>query len=473
MNAYGSAPRGYGDIGKVSTDFGAEQERIAQQQRLADLLQAQGMKGTQGGMVGPVYVKPSITQGLSQLLSAYMGGKMHADAATQKGEIGAQKGAMLADIMQRAGQPTQTTETPLPEGQMGPGAPMTTGPNYAELTGEAMRVDPSYAPIVQGQQRAAEHKAQLEDALRSREALAREGQYSREADKERDRLAREAQDKRDIQARADRDKELAAYRLTLQGAINAGRGHGGGGGGPAPAPMPTGTPEAPPKISGLKRDKLGNITLSPDVQANVAKPLEDARNATAALRTINDLERYIDDPNMPASGIGATAANLGQFLPDAMKPESSKVISGYEGARNKLMSVVNDPRMKGNPAIYEGKKVLETINDPTATKAVKKEAIDRFRQSSEMVLNAHNTGLDQFDEPTLKRLEAMGITKLDVPKPFESVRSVAGKVKPAQAVGAGPLPASAAPPPEQRVAGQKYQTPRGMMTWTGTGWLAN
>lgn len=43
---------------------------------------------------------------------------------------------------------------------------------------------------------------------------------------------------------------------------------------------------------------------------------------------------------------------------------------------------------------------------------------------------------------------------------------------PAQAIQAPP-PAASAPPLAQRVVGRAYQTPRGMMKWSGTGWLPN
>jgi hypothetical protein len=57
-----------------------EQQKLERQRKLAEAMAAQSQTPLKGGMAGQVYVPPSITQGMAQLLQGYGAGKMRQDA---------------------------------------------------------------------------------------------------------------------------------------------------------------------------------------------------------------------------------------------------------------------------------------------------------------------------------------------------------------------------------------------------------
>jgi len=67
-------------------------EELARQQKYADLLRQQAFTPTEGKMVGNIYVKPSITQGLAKMMQAYGARTIEDEAVKHRAEI-AQKQA--------------------------------------------------------------------------------------------------------------------------------------------------------------------------------------------------------------------------------------------------------------------------------------------------------------------------------------------------------------------------------------------
>ena len=63
------------ELSGVDPETSAELRKLKRQQDITDLLMQRGMESPQGKMVGDVYVKPSWTQGVSQLVNAYLSGQ--------------------------------------------------------------------------------------------------------------------------------------------------------------------------------------------------------------------------------------------------------------------------------------------------------------------------------------------------------------------------------------------------------------
>ena len=59
----------------LDPDTTAELRRLRREQAIVDEMARQGMTPLQGGMVGNVYVRPSITQGLANLANSYFAGE--------------------------------------------------------------------------------------------------------------------------------------------------------------------------------------------------------------------------------------------------------------------------------------------------------------------------------------------------------------------------------------------------------------
>ena len=63
------------ELSGIDPEQSAELRKLKRQQDITDLLMQRGMESPQGKMVGDVYVKPSWTQGVSQLVNAYLSGQ--------------------------------------------------------------------------------------------------------------------------------------------------------------------------------------------------------------------------------------------------------------------------------------------------------------------------------------------------------------------------------------------------------------
>lgn len=83
--------------------YDAEQRELDRRAQYAELLRQQGMEAPQGGMAGRIYVGPSWTQGLAQMLKAYGGGKGVRMADEQSRELAAQRHKEIADALRGYG----------------------------------------------------------------------------------------------------------------------------------------------------------------------------------------------------------------------------------------------------------------------------------------------------------------------------------------------------------------------------------
>lgn len=166
------------------TEFDADPEtaaeliRLKRQQSIADEMMKQGQQNIQGQMVGGVYVKPSITQGIAQLFNAYSGRK--ASEGVEEGYKGladrkAQETAAAIDNYKRGtmGVPEQPMGPPTEQGQMG--------------------VQPAITPSPEQRRQAI-----IEAAISSNPRLSKMGQLDFQTDMKKEDRAIAFQDKLDV-----------------------------------------------------------------------------------------------------------------------------------------------------------------------------------------------------------------------------------------------------------------------------------
>lgn len=78
----------------MQPDLQLDQDQIARNRQIADMLRQQSQTPMQGQMVGQIYVPPSWTQGLAKLVQGYQSGQMNKQADTDSR-------ALAAQLMQR------------------------------------------------------------------------------------------------------------------------------------------------------------------------------------------------------------------------------------------------------------------------------------------------------------------------------------------------------------------------------------
>lgn len=165
--------------------------KLKRQQAIADAMMQRGQQPLQGGMVGRVYVPPSITQGLAQLFNAYSGRK--ASQGVEEGYKGladrkAQETAQAIANYKRGtmGTPEQPMGPPTEQGQMG--------------------VQPAITPSPDQR-----HQAIIEAAVSSNPRLSKMGQMDFQLD------ARKKDKEASIKSRMDElQYRLAEGRITKQ-----------------------------------------------------------------------------------------------------------------------------------------------------------------------------------------------------------------------------------------------------------------
>lgn len=95
--------------------YDAKQQEIDRRAQYAEMLRQQGMEAPQGGMAGGIYVAPSITQGLAQMLKAYGGRKGVETADRQSQALASERQAKMAEALKgygAGGDPTALLENP-------------------------------------------------------------------------------------------------------------------------------------------------------------------------------------------------------------------------------------------------------------------------------------------------------------------------------------------------------------------------
>lgn len=102
----------------------AELMRLRRQQQMADAMMGQSQQPLQGGMVGQVYVPPSITQGLAKLMQGYVSGKSSEGVQEGYKKLADRKAQMFAESVAglkrlRSGSPEQPMGPPTEDGEMG------------------------------------------------------------------------------------------------------------------------------------------------------------------------------------------------------------------------------------------------------------------------------------------------------------------------------------------------------------------
>lgn len=145
----------------------------------------------------------------------------------------------------------------------------------------------------------------------------------------------------------------------------------------------------------------------------------------------------------------------------------------FAGARQIPGATMPDPTKPGDTIINPD---FEKQFPPAKVVAARSAAAQVFQQTRDVTkaANAYTQTLGVQAGSSYTPPQPAGISSLWMGKgtpgaivPPVGAAPQAGPVTPAAPMGAQTQPA---PPPEQRRAGQVYQTPKGPLTWTGTGW---
>lgn len=167
-------------------------------------------------------------------------------------------------------------------------------------------------------------------------------------------------------------------------------------------------PSEPGKISGLKRDSQGNVTLDPGVAKDVGASSAVAESATKALRDIENFEKTDTIKNASSSAPGRMLSSVQSAL--GIEGERRKADDRFKSFIAQISPLVNgdNPMLKGGVNLFEAKQALAAISDPTSSDAVKAENVARLKSIMQQNINRHDEMVSRFDEETQKYLGARG-----------------------------------------------------------------
>lgn len=225
----------------------------------------------------------------------------------------------------------------------------------------------------------------IEDAQKTA-ALADKAQARADAE----RVRREDQAFRAGESAKDRASRLQAAQVKAAGS--------GAGGGPI-------APAEPGKISGLKKDKQGNISLSPDLQKALGPLAASYEQAARGLTEIENIIPQIDKAS--ASGIGSAVSGAQRYL--GIETDRRKADEALTRFATAMLPTMDSPLMKGAPSEGDARRALATINDPQSTSSQKTLAVNALKTALNESVSRYTSSMDQFDAPTKQRLAAAGI----------------------------------------------------------------
>lgn len=173
------------------------------------------------------------------------------------------------------------------------------------------------------------------------------------------------------------------------------------------APSSANIPTEPGKLSGLERDRQGNITLSKDITDGLRDAARQFTNAERGLRELATIEKENYIQKASASGAGALVVSGQRFM--GYEGDMRKASEALDRFANSALGIIESPLMKGAPSEADARRALSVINDPASSVETKKEAIGQLKAALEEARTRYRESIDQFDTPTRQRLKASGL----------------------------------------------------------------
>lgn len=181
----------------------------------------------------------------------------------------------------------------------------------------------------------------------------------------------------------------------------------------------------PGKLSGLERDRQGNLTLSKDITDGLRDAARQFTNAERGLRELSTIEQNDYVNKASASGAGALAVAGQRFV--GYEGDMRKASEALERFANSALGIIESPLMKGAPSEADARRALSVINDPSSSVETKKEALGQLKTALEEARDRYRDSVEQFDTPTKQRLKAAGLP-IPTPSPAAAQKNTPGSV---------------------------------------------
>lgn len=171
-----------------------------------------------------------------------------------------------------------------------------------------------------------------------------------------------------------------------------------------PNQRPQGDPE---KVSLIVSDRNGNRKLDSSAADILSATYSAAIQGRGALEALDKAIAVADIA--PESKIGSAAAAASSWVP-GMKSAAQEAAEAINSAvKTALAALKDDPRVKGAPSNRDIESIEQTISDPTASPAQKREAMNRVKRMIETVVTASNTAIGELDDESLRYLRGVGM----------------------------------------------------------------
>lgn len=349
----------------LDPETAAELRKLRRQQQMADEMYKRGMQPMQGQMVGGVYVRPSITQGLSNMANAYMSGQeqnridegykalgdkrkaveLAASEALKRGTMGTPE-SMTGQAYPAGGNPDE-------QGGMGFSPAVTPTPEQRRnaimeaMMGESPRVSKKAEMMFKIDESNAARKAALEQRMHELQLKMEDSRVARE-----DRLAAQ---KELMQMRLEGQKELKSMGSAIAGAQPV-------------TPVTIQDPENPNStiiIDGRTKQVLGKGPKLTETGKLENKRQFNMQGLGQTLQEAEDLLTGATGKPLPTgSGIGTVydaAAGLVGASPEGAK--EAQQLKAVGGALTSKMPRMEGPQSDKDTALY--KEMAAVVGDST------------------------------------------------------------------------------------------------------------
>lgn len=363
------------ELSGLDPDTTAELRRLKRQQMMADELAKRGMTPLQGQMVGGVYVRPSVFQGLAGLANSWAakGEQDRIDEGYKS--LGEKRKAVEAAQLENYRKGTMgSPEIPIPEDGMGPGRPA------MPATPEQRRQAIMEAIVSNNPRLSKMATLDIQQDWRKEDRAAAAQQRMAE-------LAMKIED-----ARLSREERLAAQKELVKMQIEGRRDIATLAAGLRQEPAPTVTEIVKDgkvvKIDARSGKVIGDSptvgkgkAMSATAQKELIQTDEEVQGGQQATQALRQA-LAINDEAMGFAGAGIVSS-AGTLLPEGIRP---KAIDATQNLDNILQSSAL-PQLKavfgGMPTEGERKVLLEVQGSSSKSPAVRKEIFNRAIKAAE------------------------------------------------------------------------------------------